>query len=269
MTSGINVRPARLIAALIGAALSLVLMASPAIAMPVYNDLPNKLPPSVASEGFEATSTSQLGNVVELSKIHRGRRNPRVTFALSDAACETGGGETCSSAKNSSYSWPVTVSLYNAGPGNTLGALLATQTNSISIPFRPSASPACATKGKPGEWFDKKTAGCFSGVTFKNSYSFAGLTLPNEVLVGLAYNTQDYGAEPTGVPGPENFLGVAMVAGAPRAGANPRGEELFVSSIWPQMYCGSSERLGVFAPSGVCPSHYEGNLPGFEIEAEK
>lgn len=269
MTSGTLVRPARLIAALIGAGLSLVLTASPAIAMPVYDNLPNKLPPGLAAEGFETTSTAELGNVVELSKLHRGRRNPRVTFALSDRACETGGGETCVSAKNSSYSWPVTVNLYNAGPGNTLGSLLATQTNSVSIPYRPSASAECATKGKPGEWFDKKIAGCLSGVVFKDSYSFAGLTLPNEVVVGLAYNTQGYGAAPTGVPGPENSLGVAMVAGVPRAGANPRGEELFVSSNWPQMYCGSSETLGVFAPTGVCPSHYEGNLPGLEIEAEK
>jgi len=269
MTAGTHLRPARLIAALIGAAVPLSLMASPAIAMPVYNNLPNKLPPGIASEGFEATATSQLGNVVELSKVHRGRRNPRVTFALGDAACETGGGETCASAKNSSYSWPVTVNLYNTGPGNSLGSLLATQTNSVSIPYRPSASPECATKGKPGEWFDKKTAGCYGGVVFKTSFSFTGLTLPNEVIVGLAYNTQGYGAEPTGVPGPENYLGVAMVAGAPRAGANPRGEELFVSSNGPQMYCGSSETLGIFAPSGVCPSYYQGDLPGFELEAEK
>jgi len=274
MTSGrsvqrTSVRPGRLAAALFAGVLVLVLAVSGADAMPVYDNLPNKLPANTPSEGFEATSTSQFGNIVELSSSRRGRRNPRVTFTLSDWACQTGGGETCVSAKKSSYTWPITVNLYSAGPGNTLGSLLATQTQTVTIPYRPSASAECATKGKPGEWYDKKSAGCFNGLLTKDAYSFSGLTLPNEVAVGIAYNTQSYGGEPTGVPGPENSLNVGMFAAAPRYGANPRGEELFVSSNWSQMYCGSSATLNIFGPSGVCPAYYEDYLPGIEIQAEK
>ena len=269
MTRGTCMRSVRLVAGLCAAGLALALAAAGAGAMPVYNNLPNKLPPNTPSEGFEATSTSQFGNIVELSKVHRGRVNPRVIFTLSDWACQTGGGETCLSAKRSSYTWPITVNLYAAGPANTLGSLLATQTQTVTIPFRPSASAECAAKGKPGEWFEKKSASCFNGLLFKDSYTFAGLTLPNEVVVGIAYNTENYGAEPTGVPGPENSLNVAMFATAPRAGTNPRGEEVFVSSNWPQMYCGSSATLDTFAPSGLCPGYYEGYLPGLEITAEK
>jgi len=269
MSAATCLRPAKLVAAVVLAGLALASMAATAGAMTVYSNLPKKLPGNVPSEGFEATSTSQLGNVVELSKSRRGRHNPRVTFTLSDWACQTGGESTCVSAKKSTYSWPVTINLYSAGPGHTLGALLASKTQTVTIPYRPSASPECASKGLPGAWFEKKTGSCFHGLLFKETYAFSGVTLPDEVVVGVAFNTQNYGVEPTGSAGPENSLNVAMFGGAPRYGADPRGEELFVNSGWSQMYCGSSESLNTFAPSGTCPAYYEGNLPGVAIQAEK
>ena len=39
------------------------------------------------------------------------------------------------------------------------------------------------------------------------------VTLPNDVIVGIAYNTQHYGSAPLGVPGPYNSLNVGIPTG--------------------------------------------------------
>jgi hypothetical protein len=265
MTGRLTGRTAKLSAALLIAVTALIITAASASAMLVYNNLPKKLPPNVPSIGFEATSTSQFGSLVELSKSRRGRRNPKVTFALSDWACQSGGGESCVSAKKSSYTWPVTVNLYN-GTGNALGSLIATKTQSVTVPYRPSASAECAAKEAPGAWYDKKSKECFNGFLFKVAYEFPGVTLPDSAVVGIAYDTQNYGAEPTGVSGPENSLNVGISSATPTNGANPLPDDVFVNSSWSEMYCEGATDIGTFGDSGAC---WEGYEPLLSVKTEK
>ena len=252
-------------AALLVVTAALLSGAASASAMLVYNNLPKKLPGNVPSIGFEATSTSQFGGLVELSKSRRGRNNPRVTFTLSDWACQSGGGESCLSAKKSSYSWPITVNLYD-GSGNSVGSLIATKTQSVTVPYRPSASAECAAKSAPGAWYDKKSKECFNGFLFKVTYEFPAVTLPDETVVGIAYNTQNYGAEPTGTSGPENSLNVGITQTVPTYGANPLPEDVFVNSSWSAMYCEGATDVGSFGDSGAC---WEGYEPQLSIKTEK
>lgn len=272
----------RLAVAVVAVCASLIGAAS-ASAMAIYDNLPRissenkKLPKNVPSIGFEATSTSQLGSLVGFSTLHRGRLNPKITFTLSDWACQSGGGETCVSHKKSAFSWPVTVNVYEVGPGNTVGALLGSKTETLSIPYRPSASPECATKGDPGAWLEAKTGECFHGLLKKYTYQLSGVTLPaTEAIVAVAYNTQDHGAEPTGVPGPENSLNVGLTEtrvngkeqkeGLPSVGSQPLPEDIFVNSSWSEMYCEGASDIGTFGDSGACWAPYQ---PSFQVSAEK
>jgi hypothetical protein len=272
---------ARLAVAVVAMVAVLVTAAS-AAAMPVYDNLPRissenkKLPKNMPSIGFEATSTSQFGGLVEFSPKSKGRNNPKVTFTLSDWACQSGGGETCTSAKKSTWTWPVTVDIYEAGVGGAVGPLVASRTETVTIPFRPSASAACASED-PGGWYEPKTKECFHGLLKKYTFAFSGVTLPaTEAIVAVAYNTQDHGAEPTGTPGPENSLNVGLTEvrtngkgqkeGLPSVGGQPLPEDVFVSSSWSEMYCEGATDIGSFGDSGACWSPYQ---PSFEVSAEK
>lgn len=272
---------ARLAVAVV-AMLAVLLAAASASAMPVYNNLPRissenkKLPKNMPSIGFQATSTSQFGGLVEFSAKSKGRSNPRVTFTLSDWACQTGGGESCVSARKSTWTWPITVNIYEVGMGNTVGALIASKTETVTIPFRPSASAACASED-PGGWYEPKTKECFHGILKKFTFTLAGATLPaKEAIVAIAYDTQTHGAEPTGTPGPENSLNVGLTEtrtngkgekeGLPSVGGQPLPEDVFVNSSWSEMYCEGASDIGSFGDSGACWAPYQ---PSFEVSAEK
>lgn len=257
--------------ALVSAVLMLV-GASSASAMTIYDNLPTasatskKLPKNTVSLGFQATSTSEFGGLVGFSSSRRGRSNPRITFTLSDWACQTGGGTSCVTGKHASYTWPVTVNVYEVGAGNSVGALLASKTETVTIPYRPSASTSC-TGEEAGGWYEKKTKECFSGILTKYTYEFTGVTLPSsEAIISVAYNTQSHGAAPTGVEGPENSLNVGLSETAPSTGTDPLPEDVFVNSTWNEMYCAGATDIGSFGDSGACWAPYQAS---FEVRAAK
>jgi hypothetical protein len=74
--------------------------------------------------------------------------------------------------------------------------LLATTTQPITIPWRPAVY-------------------AFNGIAFNATFDMSslGVMLPNNVIIGVAYNTADYGAAPIGVPGPYNSLNVGVPTG--------------------------------------------------------
>src|ERR1019366_8519745 len=53
---------------------------------------------------------------------------------------------------------------------------------------------------------------CNNGIAFNAVFDMSSLhvTLPNDVIVGVAYNTADYGAVPSHVAGPYNSLNVGI-----------------------------------------------------------
>lgn len=240
--------------------------AAGALQMAVYRNIPNKLSRGMSSIGFEATSTSQFGGLIEASPKHKARANPRVTFVLDDWACQSGGGATCTTKPHSTYVWPITVDIYEVGAGNTLGALLASRTEPITVPYQPSTSQQCIEQEAPGAWFEKKSKECIYGYAFRANVEFPGVTLPSKAIVSVAYDTENYGAEPTGVVGPENSLNVALAEKAPARGADPLPEDVFVDSSWSEMYCADATDVGSFGDSGACWAPYQ---PAVEVSAEK
>jgi hypothetical protein len=246
----------------------------------VYSNIVSPLPGNYASVGFAATSTSQYGGEIELAGTDR--KGSSVTVAMSTWACQYGNWETntCATPKpKKKFKWPLTLNVYEVGAGGAVGAQVASITREVRMPYRPSVSAKCATAAyeDPGAWYDEASNSCFHGLAFTVRFPLGGVTLPAKAIVSVAYNTSNYGADPAGdstacYSEPQgcyyDSLNVATVEPSEDAltvGTDPT-ESQYVDSNWSEMYCGKTESLDTFAPSGVC-AFYEGDQPAFEVIA--
>ena len=228
----------------------------------IYNSLPSPLPGNVPSQAFEATSTSEFGGAVELA--NPSKAITKVTVGMSSWACQSGGAEdgSCVSAVGAKFEWPVTLKVYGIGPGNSVGTQVAQLTKTFKMPYRPSASVKCTGNGG---WF--RSGSCFHGKLFKVAFMLKGVTIPSKALVAVAYNTSDYGAEPTHCntgpgPCPYDSLNVA-VTGAPTVGSAPLPADAFLSSTWGGAYCdGGTGGTGSFRLDEGC---WTGSQPEIQI----
>jgi hypothetical protein len=191
----------------------------------VYNAIPSPLPPNMASLGFQATQTSEFGDYVHLAGTDRNLKT--VTVTMSDWALYSDYALDARYAANSStWTHPITLNLYNAVPGNPnqRGTLIGTVTQTITIPWRPAADPTCpgGTAWRAGD------GQCYNGLAFNATFDFSslGIVLPNNVIVGVAFNTQSYGTTPLVVNGPYNSLNVG-VEGAATVGTDDNTDRVF------------------------------------------
>ena len=81
-----------------------------------------------------------------------------------------------------------------------LGALIATETQTFGIPFRPSADTVNCTGDR---WYDPVLGACYSGYAFNITFDFsaANVFLPQEVVYSVVYDTQTYGPNPLALVG--------------------------------------------------------------------
>jgi hypothetical protein len=247
-------------AALVVAALSASLAAGSALAASVvYNAIPSPLPPNVASVGFEATSTSEFGDYVHLTSTNANRRLSTVTVTMSDWALYSDySSDVRYSADSMTWSHPITINVYSNLDDNGIpDTLLATKTQSVTIPWRPAADASCST---PTAW----RAGdgqCYNGFAFNAAFDLSNLnvTLPDDVIVGIAYNTADYGSAPIGVAGPYNSLNVGVpTAQTASVGTDDDADNVFWNTSFAGFYAdGGASGVGVFrqdtawAPNGT------------------
>ncbi len=254
----------------------------------VYNNIVEPLPGNFASLGFAATSTSEYGGEIELAGT--ARMHPKVTVAMSAWGCEEGGvfsGESCKRPKEKKkFHWPLTLNIYEVGPGGEVGAKIASETHTFGMPYRPDSSKACTEAGDEGAWLDAAAPGketiekCFHGIAFLVHFKPELATaLPNKVIVSVAYNTSFYGEHPVGASECSkstagcyyDSLNVAVIEpaeGGAKVGADPT-ESQYINSGYNEEYCGSSEHLHTFTATGVCPKWWEGDQPAIEVQAGK
>ena len=187
----------------IAAALAACLIGGVASADTIYDSLDTSAP-NLPSLGYQATQTAEFGDRVSFAGTARGLDT--VTVELSSWALASTWG-----SQSDSYTHALTLNLYGAGTGALPGALIATQTIDATIPFRPEASAGC----DGGGWMASNGA-CYNGMAFTVTFDFAslGVTLPDSVVFGLAFNTETWGAAPTGVDGPYDSLNFALSSGA-------------------------------------------------------
>jgi hypothetical protein len=180
----------------------LTALVSPAFATPgpgtsvIYNSVvASPLPGNVPSVGGEAYSFNEFGNEVTFAGTNRSLTN--VVVEMSSWGCVTGhwySGD-CSTPSGATFDEPITFNIYGPSTdGVSPGAPIASVTQTFAIPYRPSASPKCGG----GRWYDSKLKACFNGLATTINFSFSGVTLPDQVVYGIAYNTSHYGYHPVG-----------------------------------------------------------------------
>lgn len=218
----------------------------------VYDAIPSSLPPNIASEGFQATQTAEFGDYVHLAGTNRVLKT--VTVTMSDWAVQASPGNVafCSanpaSCPSGGFKHPITLNVYSAGPVvgglRTKGTLLGTVTQTFTIPWRPADD--LANCPADSAWFSGGT--CYHGLAFNISFDFSNVfvNLPNDVILGVAYSTQTWGAAPLGVDGPYNSLNVGA-QGTATTGTDDNVDRVFINSQTAGNYTdGGAGGVGIF-----------------------
>ena len=213
-----------------------VVGATSARASVVYDSIPTPLPPSIPSLGYEATSTSQFGDMIQFAPGSRSLTSVDVTMVnwATESTYEPVG-------TSAGFNVPLTLTLYNvdsSGAVPIVGSIIASQTIDPTILWRPEASAGCGTA-----WLASNGT-CYSGHAQNVAFNFTGVVVPDQIIYGLSYNTQNYGPNPTGTAGPYNSLnfGLNDISG-PSVGSEVTPGTLF----WNTSYAGYTATPGVFS----------------------
>jgi hypothetical protein len=162
----------------------------------IYDSL--KLAPNLSSNGAEATQTREFGDRVTFA-AGTSRALGRVTVSLSSWGCQTGHwyNADCQTALGAVFTVPITINIYAAGAGDSVGSMIVTQTRTFAVPYRPSSDNVRCTDGR---WYAGASQGCFNGLQWLVSFDFGPqhITLPPTVVYGISYNTSHYGPSPRG-----------------------------------------------------------------------
>ena len=174
----------------------------------IYNSNPSPVPGNVVSQGFECCQVSEFGDQITFEPgTPRGLQQATVT--MSDWAKKA---DWPSVGDAVGFDQALTLKIYAVNPGPTLGAVLASTTQTFHIPWRPAADPTnCPSnptkfQSTPGA----ADTNCFNGLATQVSFDLSSLnvTAPDQVVWGVSYNTNTHGYAPTGVPGPYDSLNV-------------------------------------------------------------
>ena len=240
--------------------------AGTASAATVYGNIPSPLPGNYASQAFEATQTAEFGGLVQLASGPR--TNPVVTVTMSSWACQNRVSGACVTTLGTVFSLPITLNIYAVGPLDSVGNLLASDTQTFKIPYRPSAAGSSVCSGT--DWYGSNArkwsdgTACYDDLEHNISWDLGGqsVTLPDEVIVSVMYNTSDWGYQPIGDVAPchsrpggdvcgYDSLNVALVTTPPLVGIDPLPASAYVSSFWTGAYC-SGTALGIFRLDSGC-----------------
>jgi hypothetical protein len=224
-------------------AFALVVLGVPiALAAPgtvIYDSQPTPLPGNIPSRAFQATQTTEFGDHIAFAAGPRELGTASVVF--SSWACETGAWNTgdCASTAGSTFEHPITLNLYevDATAPTGVGAVITSVTQDVAVPFRPSADPACATAvpAVPGGW-QGASGLCFNGFAFTVDFNLGGITVPEEIIYSIAFNTSTFGNPPVGGPsGPYDSLNVGLVPSPPPTGTDVDPAEEFSNSLAPPL----------------------------------
>jgi MYXO-CTERM domain-containing protein len=177
---------------ILGSMLTAAIGNAAASAEVIYNSIPSTLAASYPSQPFQAQQTVEFGDRVALGGSARQLTSATMTMVnwaryedynvggvYYDAGQYAGNGFTHS----------FTLNFYESGTGYTHGATIASVTANKFIEYRPTGWSA---------------NGFAQNITF--DLTGLGITLPESIVWGLAFSTQSYGPNATGVNGPYNSL---------------------------------------------------------------
>lgn len=239
----------------------------------IYNNIPDPIPGNVPSVGFEATSTSEFGGQVQFDGSQR--EGPTVTVLMSSWACKSGtwNDKNCITNPGSTFTHPVTLNIYDVNNDDSPGSLVKSVTKTFTMPYRPTADDGTNCSGADAcKWWDGHA--CNNGKAFDISFDLGGVTLPDNAIVSVAYDTSDYGAHPLGdatachaTPQgcPYDSLNVGTNPSPSVGTPEPSADDAYLSSTWSGAYCDSgASGTGTFRLDAGC---WTGYLPAFKVAA--
>jgi hypothetical protein len=176
-------------------------MSAPAPATVVYDSVPaGPLSSSFPSIGFQSNHELEFGDGVNLTQtgyLHS------VSWILRSFGCQagTGGAATCVTTPGATFAVPVTANVYAlTGSGTHVGSLLATQTKTFNIPYRPSSDPTKCTPAS-GRFFDTVSQTCVTALGVRITLPMPSVLLSSPVIFTMTFNTQTFGYNPIGIVG--------------------------------------------------------------------
>ena len=173
----------------------------------IYNSIPSTLAANYTSQPYQAQQVSEFGDRVSFGGSARQLSSASVTMSMWGRYEDWNvGGQYYGTGAyaGAGYTQSFTFNIYNAGTGSTPGSLIGSVTQDKYIQYRPTV------------WASAN--GIAQNITF--DLSGLGITLPESIVWGLAFNTQTYGASPTGTNGPYNQLNVCYNQSSSWAPAN-------------------------------------------------
>jgi len=206
-----------------------------------YNAIPfgvvNCGPPS---EAFEAQSTNEFGDRVTLAGTARELDSLSVSF--NSYGCETGHwyDGLCQSTPGATFTHPITANIYD--PAVSLTVPIASVTQNEVIPFRPAADGAAHGCPDPAMWWNPDGNGgagrCQYSIVKVLVFGFpSGITLPDEVVWSVQFNTSHSGynpigetacnLDPAGCPYDSLNVGTKSFTNAPFVGIDPNEAEAY------------------------------------------
>ena len=183
---------------ILGSMMAVTACNAAAFAEVIFNSIPETLNPNYTSVGYQAQQVREFGDRVTFGGSARQLSSASVTMSMwaryedwNVGGQYYGTGANAGAYAGAGYTQSFTFNIYNAGTGDTPGALIGTVTQDKYIQYRPTG------------W---SLSGIAQNITF--DLSGLGVTLPESIVWGLAFNTQTYGVSPTGTNGPYNQLNV-------------------------------------------------------------
>ena len=183
----------------------------------VFDAIPSPEPYNLASLGYQATSTQEFGDYIQLggsaralTTIRLGMSNWAVKSNFLDGSDVPLPEFSHVTMDAAGYQHPITLNIYGvdtSGVTPAIGSLIGTKTATASVPWRPENQGA----GQPWLAPDNNT---YNGIFFTVDFDMTAdaITLPDDVIVTVAYNTNTHGYDPIGANGPCSSLNVALAS---------------------------------------------------------
>ena len=188
----------------------------------IFDNTPVPLPANIPSLGYQAEHTSEFGNEITFAGTERSLAD--VEIIMSDWANQS---DWPSVGDATGYDHPITLNFYNPGSGTTVGSLIASKTVTVHVP-----------------WHTPNNA---SGVAFPVNFDFTGVTVPDTVIFGVAFNTETYGADPTGSAGPYISLNYGFAVADPSVGTDVDPDDEYWNTNVASNYAdGGTAGVGIF-----------------------
>ena len=248
---------------ILGSMMAVTACNAAAFAEVIYNSIPaGTLAANYTSQPYQAQQVSEFGDRISFGGSARQLSSASVTMSMWARYDDWNpGGQYYGTGAyaGAGYTQSFTFNIYNAGTGSTPGSLIGSVTQDKYIQYRPTV------------WASA------NGIAQTISFDLSGLgiTLPESIVWGLAFNTQSYGYPATGAVGPYNMLNVCFnqsSAWAPADGGVTVGSTdlltKFINSTNPAQY-GSLGTVGTFslAETGTTGSGKALNAPMVSFSA--